>query len=277
MNRLTAWTVLRRSPLLSAVVVMALLACGGVGNGEPGADMKTPGPIFDGFDGAAGSRPNSHFWNYEYGHPGAANNEMQTYTDSPENIHLDGSGNLVIQAQRTANGYTSGRLNTRGKVDMPYGTTSARIKFPSGKGIWPAFWLLGSNFDTVGWPECGEVDIMELVNTGTTYHVSLQGPPPNSDFSHRDAVTAKGEIADLTTDFHEYWVDRRPNRITIGVDGTTLAVFTPASLPSYAKWVFEQPMFAVLNVAVGGDWPGAPDDSTSFPATMLVDWFRYTP
>jgi beta-glucanase (GH16 family) len=216
-------------------------------------------------------------WNYEYGQPGIANHELQIYTDSTDNVRMDGQGHLVLEAHRTAEGYTSGRLSTRGKLDMMYGTVAARIKFPSGQGIWPAFWLLGSDIDSVGWPECGEIDIMELVNTGTTYNVSLHGPPAGSDFADSDAVSAQGQIEDLTTDFHTYWVTRQPGHITIGVDERVLGMFTPDSLPGYARWVFDHPMYAVLNVAVGGDWAGPPNESTPFPATMLVDWFRYTP
>jgi len=136
---------------------------------------------------------------------------------------------------------------------------------------------LGSNMETVGWPLCGEIDIMELVNSATTYHVTLHGPQGSSDYLGGDGVGTEGPIADLATDFHTYWVNRQLDKVTMGVDGTTLGEFTPSSLPPGADWVFNQPMYALLNVAVGGDWAGPPDESTPFPATMLVDWFRYTP
>lgn len=262
------------------LTVLIVVSC----DGGAGVAAATPAPssphwwpaeaVLDNFDTLEGS---GQHWDYEYGSPGAVNHELQIYTDFPENIRLDGQGHLIIEAHKTPNGYTSGRLNTKGKLDMGYGTVTARIKLPSGQGIWPAFWLLGSNIDEVGWPACGEIDIIELVNVGTTYHMSLHGPPAGSEYADSDAVSSSDEIADLSTDFHNYWVRRQPDEITMGIDGETLGVFTPASLPNGAKWVFDQPMYAVLNVAVGGDWAGPPDETTRFPATMVVDWFSFMP
>jgi beta-glucanase (GH16 family) len=258
--------------ILSIVWSVALALCSSSGHASASA-----GAVFDDFDGAEGSRPNAGIWDYDPGNPSSANHQLQNYTDSTENIRLDGQGHLVIQAIRSGNGYTSGRLVTRGKVDMRYGRISARIKMPSGQGIWPAFWMLGSDYGNVGWPECGEVDLMELVNVGTRYNVTLHGPQGKSDYLNGSGVRANGPITDLTNDFHVYWMNWQPDSITIGVDDITLGAFTPASLPDGAQWVFNHPMYAVLNVAVGGDWPGPPNDSTPFPATMLVDWFRYAP
>ena len=107
--------------------------------------------------------------------------------------------------------------------------------------------------------------------------MTLHGPQGKSDYMNGSGVRASGPIADLTNDFHVYWMNWQPDSIGIGVDDITLGVFTPASLPDGARWVFNHPMYTVLNVAVGGDWPGPPNNSTPFPATMLVDWFRYTP
>jgi beta-glucanase (GH16 family) len=118
---------------------------------------------------------------------------------------------------------------------------------------------------------------MELVNVGTTYYTTIHGPLGDSDYNAPSGVGTTGPIGDLSADFHEYWVNWQPQHITIGVDAITLGSFTPASLPPGGRWVFDQPMYAILNVAVGGDWPGPPNDSTQFPATMMVDWFRYTP
>jgi beta-glucanase (GH16 family) len=273
-------TGLRGLRRLLPVAAAVLIACTAITTASPGpaAPPTEAGyAMYDDFDGPAGAPPNPRYWGYDLGSPGAANNERQVYTNSPDNVRLDGQGHLVIEAQKTQNGYTSGRIVTRGRVDMMYGTLAARIKFPAGQGIWPAFWTLGSNMASAGWPESGEIDIMELVNSGSTYHVTLHGPQGNSDYLGGDGVGTSGPIADLTNDFHEYWLHWQPDNITIGVDGTTLATFTPSSLPPGARWVFNHPMYAVLNVAVGGDWPGPPDASTPFPATMLVDWVRYTP
>ena len=240
-----------------------------------------PGTVFDDFDGPAGAAPNSQLWDYDLGP--YQDDGLQVYTKSPENVRLDGQGHLVIQALRTPSGYTSARPVTRGKLSMLYGKMSARIKFPSGQGIWPAFWMLGAGYpDTVGWPQCGEIDLMEIVNAGTEYHVTLHGPQGDTDYyggveKSGQVVGTSGPIADLSKDFHTYWVDWQPNNITIGVDDATLGHFTPWSLPPGAQWVFDRPMYALLNIAVGGDWPGPPDASTQFPATMLVDWFKYVP
>ncbi|WP_319454946.1 MULTISPECIES: glycoside hydrolase family 16 protein [unclassified Mycobacterium] len=268
----------RRRLLRISVVALCVAACSNITDAASQPASPPSGAVFDDFDGPTGAPPSSKYWTYDLGHPGAAHEELQTYIESTDNIRLDGLGHLVIQALQTPTGYTSGRLVTRGKVNMLYGTIEARIKFPTGQGIWPAFWMLGSNMETVSWPQCGEIDIMELVNSGTTYYVTLHGPQGRSDYLGGSGVGAEGAIADLTTDFHTYWVTWRPDSISIGVDGTTLEQFTPTSLPPGAQWVFnDNPMYALLNVAVGGDWAGPPDESTRFPATMLVDWFRYTP
>lgn len=257
--------------LLAAV---AALAPGGV-HGVVGTAAAAPiaaGPLRDDFLGPAGAPPNPAYWTADVGSSaehGWERGSLQDYTDSPDNIRLDGYGNLVITARKSAEGYTSGRLVTRGKMLFPFGTVAARMKLPAGQGIWPAFWMLGANIDSVGWPECGEIDIIELINTGKTYNVALHAP--NAD------IEQKGEIADLSVDFHDYWMTRRENSVTIGVDGTTLATFTPDSLPQESRWVFDKLMFVVLNVAVGGDWPGPPDQSTRFPAEMVVDWFSFEP
>ena len=270
------------SRLIALVLAIALPLCASSpAQAQPGAPVQAAqAAVFDDFDGRAGSLPNPALWNYDIGpHQDAG---LQVYTESPDNVRLDGVGHLVIQARRTSAGYTSARAITRGKLNMHYGKVAARIKFPSGQGIWPAFWMLGSNYPEVGWPRSGEIDIMEIVNTGTTYHITLHGPQGDTDYfggaeSSGQVVGTSGPIADLSADFHTYWLDWQPYVITIGVDDATLGMFTPESLPTGAEWVFDRPMFALLNIAVGGPWPGPPDASTQFPATMLVDWFRYTP
>lgn len=241
---------------------------------------EAPPIIVDNFDGPKGSPPDPRLWDYDLGP--WQDDGLQTYTNSPDNVRLDGEGHLVIQARPTPTGYTSARPVTRGKLEMLYGTLTARIKFPAGQGIWSAFWTLGTDFPTVGWPRSGEIDIMELVNNGDTYHVTLHGPQGGTDYYGGVKVTdevvgTKGPTPDLTQDFHEYWVQRRPDFIRIGVDNQTLATFTPESLPPGGQWVFNRPMYALLDVAVGGPWAGSPDTSTPWPATMLVDWFRYQP
>ncbi len=218
-------TGLRGLRRLLPVAAAVLIACTAITTASPrpaAPPTEAGNAMYDDFDGPAGAPPIRRYWGYDLGSPGAANNEMQVYTNSPDNVRLDGQGHLVIEAQKTPNGYTSGRVVTRGKVNMMYGTVTARIKFPAGQGIWPAFWTLGSSIAGVGWPESGEIDIMELVNDGSTYHVTLHGPQGNSDYLSGDGVGTSGPIADLTKDFHEYWLHWQPDNITVGVDGTTL-------------------------------------------------------
>jgi beta-glucanase (GH16 family) len=269
-RRPTATSLASRLIYLLVTVVLVLCSCSFQANAMPEA-------VFDDFDGPAGSPPNPALWGYDLGKGLGNINELENYTNSSENVRLDGQGHLVIQAHKSSAGYTSGRVVTRGKLNMLYGTLTARIKFPVGQGIWPAFWLVGADEGTVGWPRSGEIDLMELVNEGTTYNVTLHGPQGDSDYLDGAGFGTSGHIADLSTDFHDYWMHWLPDSITIGVDDATLGAFTPRSLPDGAQWVFDHPMYALLNVAVGGDWPGLPTDATPFPATMLVDWFRYTP
>lgn len=253
-----------------AVAAFSLMGCGSVT--PAAATTLISGPFADDFSGPAGSMPNPQYWSAEVGASavhGWEKGSLQTYTSAPDNIRLDGYGNLVIEARKTADGYTSGRLVTRGKIAFPLGTLVARMKLPAGQGLWPAFWMLGINIDTVGWPDSGEVDIIELINTGMRYNIALHGPGAD--------VERKGDIADLSADFHNYWVTRRADSITVGVDEVALADFTPESLPEGAPWVFSAPMFVLLNVAVGGDWPGPPDQSTRFPAAMVVDYLSFEP
>jgi beta-glucanase (GH16 family) len=240
----------------------------------PGHATSASSAVFDDFDGPAGSPPNPNLWGYDVG--GGADKELQTYTDSPDNVYLDGQGHLVVAALKSGDNYTSGRLVTRGKLAMTYGTMAASIKLPAGHGIHPAFWLLGDDIDNVGWPQCGEIDVAEIFSNPNRYYLTVIGPSTQEPTGH---VQFDGTIGDLSQRFHTYWVTREPGRITAGIDSATLATFTPASMPPGAPWIFDnRPMYALFNVAVSGvDEIGLPDASTPFPAAMLVDWFRYTP
>jgi beta-glucanase (GH16 family) len=264
--------------LLCVIVGLSLTACA---NAAPAQGPAGP-QVFDDFLGPKGSRPDPEYWNYDIGPSSVHGWEagtLQTYTNSTDNVRLDGEGHLVIEARKSGSSYTSGRLNTFGKVSMLYGRIAARIKVPSGQGLWPAFWLLGADGP---WPQTGEIDIMELPNTATVYQTTLHGPitgagAQDGDLPRTQQAQFSGPIDDLSRDFHEYWVTRMPDSITVGIDQQVLGVFTPSSLRPGSQWVFDHPMYGLLNVAVGGDWPGPPDESTPFPATMLVDWFRFDP
>jgi len=228
----------------------------------------------DEFDGPAGSAPNSAVWRYDLGAGGWGNGELQTYTDSRRNAALDGAGNLVITARREADGsFTSARLKTEGTSTAQYGRIEARIRIPRGQGIWPAFWMLGADIGSVGWPACGEIDVMENVGyEPTVVHGTVHGPG-YSGAQGISAASTNPTGAPFADDFHVFGVDWRPDSITWSVDGTAYRTLTRADVGAN-PWVFDKPFFVVLNVAVGGSWPGSPDASTPFPQQMTVDWVR---
>lgn len=231
--------------------------------------------VYDDFSGTAGDPVSGDRWSHDVGQTGWGNNEKQNYTDATENSSLDGEGHLVINALRNSDGYTSARVTTKYKFDITYGRVEARIKMPAGAGLHPAFWMLGTDLDSVGWPESGEIDIMETLNRADNYHTGIHAPQPGSSTSQK--VDAGGiPPRPLSEDFHVYWVERSPGRVTTGIDDTTLTTITRSDLIGGDDyWVFDKPFFLLFNVAVAGDWPGPTDSSTTFPATMTVDWVRY--
>jgi beta-glucanase (GH16 family) len=235
----------------------------------------------DEFDGEAGSVPDQLKWNYDVGGNGWGNNELETYTRRSDNAFLDGKGHLVIKLiKETLTGqdgirreYTSARLLTKDKFTQRYGRIEARLKVPFGQGIWPAFWMLGANIGEVGWPACGEIDIMENIGREpAVIHGSLHGPgySGGSPLTGIYTLPAGQKFAD---DFHIFAVEWEPAAIRFFVDGTLYQTKTPTDA-SGKRWVFDHPFFIILNVAVGGNFPGNPDDTTTFPQTMLVDYVR---
>lgn len=273
--RTALWLPLSVAALaLSAVMVLNTIAAERVGSVRLAV---TPGLVFDGFYGAAGSMPDRQYWtNDPSSTAGWKNGEVADYTDSSRNIHLDGKGHLVIQALRTGDNYTTARVNTLGKLDMVHGKVEANIKLPAGHSIWPSFYLMGTNCRDVGWPTCGELDIAELVSDYTNFHVTLHGPQAGNPEGYQLPVWGPSDL-DVTEDFHIYWAERRPNYIQVGIDNTALATYTPEMLPANSQWVFDAPMYATFGLAVGNKDVGVPDATTPFPSTMLIDWFRYTP
>jgi len=226
------------------------------------------------FDGAAGSAPDPRVWNLETGGGGWGNGELQVYTSSRANSALDGAGNLVVTARKEADGsYTSARLTTQGKYQPTYGRVEARIQIPRGQGIWPAFWMLGADLPSAGWPAAGEIDVME--NVGFEPHL-VHGTVHGPGYSGGEGIGAAAmhpqgwSFADT---FHTFAVDRAPGSITWSVDGRVYHRVTPASTGG-DPWVFDKPFFLLLNVAVGGQWPGYPDGSTVLPQQMKVDYVR---
>ena len=237
----------------------------------------------DEFNGPNGSAPDSTKWTYDLGGRGWGNDELETYTNRTQNAFQQ-DGNLVIQAfKETYTGrdgilrnYTSARLKTKGLFEQTYGRIEARIKIPHGQGMWPAFWMLGGNNVQPGWPACGEIDIMENIGSeAATVHGTVHGP----GYSDGGGITGAFSLSSgqrFADDFHVFAVEWESAAIRFYVDSSTTPykTITPADLPSGTKWVFDHPFFIILNVAVGGSWPGSPDATTVFPQTMLVDYVR---
>lgn len=222
----------------------------------------------DEFDGTALNRSN---WTPEIGtgSGGWGNNELQYYTDRSQNLQVTG-GNLVITARKESYGgmnYTSARIKTQNLKSFTYGKIEARIKLPSGQGLWPAFWMLGSNISTVGWPYSGETDIMERVNNNPyvngTVHWDAGG--------HAEYGRVSGNLD--FSQYHVYSVEWDSKYIRWFVDGQQFNEFYIENGTGNTE-EFQRPFFLLLNLAVGGNWPGAPNDSTPFPAQMLVDYVR---
>ena len=234
----------------------------------------------DEFNGADGSSPDPAKWTFDVGGAGWGNKELESYTSRPMNVEQR-SGNLVITALKEdytgADGitqpYTSGRIKTRGLFAQAYGRFEARMRLPVGKGIWPAFWMLGEDIGAVGWPKAGEIDVMECIGDPLMIYSTLHG----LGYNGAHAISAKFAVPNgerVDSGFHEYAVEWAPNNIKFFFDDHLIAERTPADLPAGATWAYDHPFFLLLNVAVGGEWPGNPDATTAFPQRMLVDYVR---
>jgi len=233
----------------------------------------------DEFDAASINTSN---WAYDTGGGGWGNGELQTYTSSAANSYIS-NGSLFIKAiNTTGSNYTSARLKTQGKKSWKYGKIEARIKLPYGKGIWPAFWMLGNNITTagVGWPKCGEIDIMEMIggtpsNNGGdrrvfgTGHWYQDATTPHASFGSSTAIST-GQLSD---DFHIFSIIWDAYKIEWYFDGIKYSTLSLIS-PTVVKNTFQAPFFIILNIAVGGTWPGNPDGTTVFPQTMEIDYVR---
>jgi beta-glucanase (GH16 family) len=235
----------------------------------------------DEFDGPSGSAVNSSKWSFDIGGNGWGNNELETYTSRTANSDLEGGFLVIKTLKETFTGsdnitrnYTSARLLTKNKFSQAFGRFEARIKIPFGQGIWPAFWMLGENIDSAHWPNCGEIDIMENIGREPSIvHGTFHGP----GYSGADGVSASYPLSNgkkFSDDFHTFAVEWEPNVMRFYVDGLLYKTRTPADLPAGTSWVFDHPFFIILNVAVGGSWPGNPDATTVFPQRMLVDYVR---
>lgn len=270
---------MRRAGLLAALMSLGLLtACRGPAPLTYAVAPTSTGRLVwsEEFTGPAGSLPLSTHWAFDVG-TDWGNAQLEYDTARPTNVSLDGQGRLAIVARRESyqgSAYTSGRINTRGLFEQREGRFEARMQMPSGQGLWPAFWLLGADLATNPWPACGEIDIMEYRGQQPgLVHGSLHGPG-YSGGNARTKAFALPNGARFDQGFHVFAIEWRTNQITWSVDGIPYQVLTPANLPTGTRWVFDHPFFVVLNLAVGGNYVGAPDASTVFPQTLLVDYVR---
>jgi len=235
----------------------------------------------DEFNAPKGSAIDSSKWTAETGGNGWGNRELQYYTTRLDNA-FQADGSLHIKAVKeqfkgpdsVTRDFTSARLITRKTFATTYGRFEARIKIPHGQGLWPAFWLLGDDIAKVHWPSCGEIDIMENIGKEpSTVHGTIHGP----GYSGSAGISSSFSLNDnkkFSDDFHVFAVEWEPNVIRFYSDDHNYKTMTPADLPPGARWVYDHPFFILLNVAVGGNWPGSPDETTKFPQVMLVDYVR---
>ena len=282
-----------RAVLLTFALVVGLAGstagCGGAAkpsSGTPapsGVAVGTPWHLIwqDEFDGKAGAPPDPSHWGYDLGsQSGWGNNEWEYYTKDPANAATDGSGHLAITARKSDGSidcyygpcqYTSARLLTKNLFQFKYGLVQARIKVPSGVGLWPAFWMLGSNIDTEGWAGCGEVDVMENVGrTPNTLYGTLHGPGYSGGSGIGGTVNT---TAPLSADYHVYAVEWSPEAVKWTLDGKQFFEVKPSDAAPN-DWVFDHDFFILLNLAVGGLFAGLISPDTAFPATMSVDYVR---
>jgi Glycosyl hydrolases family 16/Calx-beta domain len=219
---------------------------------------------------------NTTTWTHEMGSNGGwGNNELQYY--HPDNTYFS-DGKMIIEARQEGFSgfeYTSSRLITKGKKEFKYGRIDIRAALPKGKGIWPALWMLGSNFQQAGWPACGEIDIMELIGSqpGTTHGTAHYGSSTGAHEWRTASKTLPGN-AKFSEEFHVFSIEWEENRIRWYLDNVQFHELTPAIIGVGQPWPFNQEFFFIFNIAVGGNWPGSPDGSTIFPQRMYVDYVR---
>jgi beta-glucanase (GH16 family) len=260
----------RRS--IAAVLACSAVGCGGDSSQGPSADDWNL-VWSDEFDGGAGALPDPANWQFDIG-TDWGNGQLEWTTDRSENVSTDGNGNLAITAREEAfNGraYTSARIKTLDRFEQRYGRFEARIRLPSGQGIWPAFWMLGADFPEVGWPQTGEIDIVEFRGQNPN---ELLGTVHGPGYAGGNAVGTTFQLPEgrLDTGFRVYAVEWDDDRITWYLDDEAFFTVSPDVLPG--EWVFDDPFFMILNVAVGGSFVGSPNETTRFPQTMLVDYVR---
>jgi beta-glucanase (GH16 family) len=271
--------------ILCALAMLVLFVAAGARAQSPQIASSTAGGRTlvwsDEFNGPDGSAPDPAKWAIVHNGSGYGNNELEYYTRRATNVR-EQNGSLVITARREpytgpdgiSRSYTSGRIESRGRFELKYGRIEARIKIPNGQGVWPAFWMLGSNFDRIGWPACGEIDIMENVGfEPSTIHGSLHGPGYSGSHPLSGTYTLPNRSR-FSDGYHVFAIEWEPRQIRFYVDDILYETHTPRDVPAGEHWAFDHRFYIVLDLAVGGYWPGVPDATTHFPASMRVDYVR---
>lgn len=271
-------------------LALATLSCGGTSPADvPPHTFPTLPAVMtwtlvwsDEFDAASGTPVDTLKWSFDLGDGcsvglcGWGNNEKEFYTAASENVAPNGLGQLAITARRATVGssrYTSAKIKTKGKMLARPGRVEARIKLPSGQGLWPAFWMLGSNHPGTPWPQCGEIDIMENRGSNSSSTSSaLHGPGYSGATPFARAYSLQsGTFAD---DFHVFAVEWETDQVRFYIDGALHYKVDRPEAERFGAWVFDQPFYVILNLAVGGNFDGDPKSDAIFPATMLIDYVR---
>lgn len=283
----------RKGCFISIVLMSILTGCIDAGNENPntnsveinnGSTQKTNNQTqkndwkliwCDEFNGKNGESVDPEKWVIEIGNNnGWGNKELQYYTGNTDNLSIQ-DGSLVIKAlqqEMEGFGYTSARIKTKEKFAFKYGKIEMSAKLPYGQGIWPAFWMLGFDIDTVPWPDCGEIDIMEFIGRSPdTIYGTLHGP------EYHGAIGIQGFVChgvDIHNDFHTYGVEWDSESIRWFFDGKLYHTVLKEKMPATYTWVYDREFFILLNLAVGGEWPLYPDDTTQFPQSYIIDYVR---
>lgn len=219
-----------------------------------------------------GTSLNEEFWNFETGNGcpdlcGWGNNEAQIYTKENHQVK---DGFLTIFAKLEDSVYTSTRITTKDKIEFKYGRIEARAKLPIGKGLWPAFWMLGSNISEVGWPLCGEIDILEYVGREPE---SIFTSVHTADSFGMTKNTRKDKVKGIEEGFHTYAADWTPEKIDFYIDDELFYSFIPEN-KSTEVWPFDQPFYVILNLAIGGNFGGHDIDNSIFPQEFVIDYIK---
>lgn len=260
----------------SLLAFSAVSCTAGSGSKSGGKEPEKPWKLVwnDEFDGPNGTAVDSSKWKSETGNNGGwGNAELEYYTDSVNNCYQE-NGNLIIKAikeEKEGYDYTSARIITQGKFDFKYGKIEMKAKLPRGNGIWPAFWMLGSSFDTAGWPKCGEIDIMEHIGKmPSKVHGTLHAMGYSGNAGITDSIKSKTSLYD---NYHTYTLEWNEKGLKWYFDGKRYHEVDKEEIDS-GIWPFDDKFFILLNLAVGGYWPGYPDESSQFPQTYTIDYVR---